>query len=98
MEKTAKIRKEASAEPLTDATAREFFLEPFQDFLAVEQGLSPRTREAYALDLARFATYAAVKGSAGPARVAPRLLREYMYHLKDIGLSPASIRRNVPTT
>ncbi len=96
MEKTAKIRAASSAAgPLADATAREFLLEPFQDFLAVEQGLSPRTREAYALDLARFATYAKAKRSAGPNHVAPRLLREYMYHLKDIGLSPASIRRNV---
>ncbi|MCR4340499.1 MAG: site-specific tyrosine recombinase XerD [Gemmatimonadaceae bacterium] len=96
MEKTAKVRAARSAAaPLADATAREFLLEPFQDFLAVEQGLSPRTREAYALDLARFATYGKLKGSAGPAHVAPRLLREYMYHLKDMGLSPASIRRNV---
>jgi integrase/recombinase XerD len=96
VEKKAKIGAASGAPaPLSDATARDFLLEPFQDFLAVEQGLSPRTREAYALDLARFATYAVVKGSSDPARVAPRLLREYMYHLKDIGLSPASIRRNV---
>ena len=26
---------------------------------------------------------------------AQRLLRGYMYHLKDLGLAPASIRRNV---
>lgn len=96
MEKTAKVRAaRTAAAPLADSTAREFLLEPFQDFLSVEQGLSPRTQAAYALDLARFATYAKLKGSAGPAHVAPRLLREFMYHLKDMGLSPASIRRNV---
>lgn len=27
--------------------------------------------------------------------MSPRLLREYVYHLKDLGLSPSSIRRNV---
>ncbi len=96
MEKTAKLKgTQPPAEPLPDATAREFMLEPFQDFLAVEQGLSPRTQEAYALDLARFAAYGKLKGSSGPSHVAPRLVREYMYHLKDLGLSPASIRRNV---
>lgn len=80
---------------MADATAREYLLEPFQDFLAVEQGLSRRTQEAYALDLQRFSTYGKLKGSSGPTHVAPKLLREYMYHLKDMGLSPASIRRNV---
>ena len=96
MEKTAKVKASPAANPdAADATARAFLLEPFQDFLAVEQGLSPRTQEAYARDLARFASYAKPRGASGPAHVAPRLLREYMYHLKDMGLSPASIRRNV---
>ena len=30
-----------------------------------------------------------------PRRSSSRLLREYLYHLKDLGLAPASIRRNV---
>jgi integrase/recombinase XerD len=32
---------------------------------------------------------------SAPLDVGARLLREYVYHLKDLGLSPASIRRNV---
>jgi integrase/recombinase XerD len=78
-----------------DATARAFLLERFGEFLALEQGASPRTHEAYGRDLARFATYARARGAADPVGVDARVLREYVYHLKDLGLAPASIRRNV---
>ena len=75
--------------------ARSFLLPRFTDFIALEQGLSPRTQEAYLRDLTRFAEYAASRDVTEPIGVTPRLLREYVYHLKDLGLSPASIRRNV---
>ena len=75
--------------------SRAFLLARFNDFIALEQGLSPRTQEAYRRDLVRFAEYAEAKGVAAPVDVNARLLREYVYHLKDLGLSPASIRRNV---
>ena len=81
-------------DPAAEASRR-FLLEPFNDFLVLEQGASPRTDEAYGRDLARFATYAVSRGVVGPADVTARLLREYVYHLKDLGLAPASIRRNV---
>ncbi|HMC56099.1 MAG TPA: site-specific tyrosine recombinase XerD [Gemmatimonadaceae bacterium] len=78
-----------------DAALRVFLTERFADFLALEKGSSPNTREAYARDLSRFVQFCLVKGTADPAAVTPRLLRDYVYHLKDLGLSPASIRRNV---
>jgi len=78
-----------------DARSRRFLLQRFTDYIALEQGLSPRTLEAYERDLARFAEYADVKGVAAPLDITARMLREYVYHLKDLGLSPASIRRNV---
>ncbi len=70
-------------------------LERFQDHLAVEKGSSPLTTEAYLRDLARFATFCVVKGAATPASASARTLRDYVYHLKDLGLAPSSIRRNV---
>jgi integrase/recombinase XerD len=83
-----------STDPVAQATRR-FLLEPFNDFLLLEQGASPRTHDAYERDLARFAAYAAGRGAAAPPDVTARMLREYVYHLKDLGLAPASIRRNV---
>src|SRR6266566_3004521 len=78
-----------------EARSRAFLLARFADFVSLEQGLSPRTQEAYGRDLERFAQYVTAKGAAAPPDVTARLLREYVYHLKDLGLSPASIRRNV---
>ena len=74
---------------------RRFLLEPFNDFLLLEQGVSPRTHEAYGRDLARFASFAVARGARAPTDVTARLLRDYIYHLKDLGLAPASIRRNI---
>jgi len=84
-----------TADRTRDQFARAFHLERFQDYLSVEKGSSPRTSEAYLRDLSRFATFAAVNGAPAPAGVTARTLREYVYHLKDLGLAPASIRRNV---
>ena len=88
----------ASATPgevASDAARRRFFLERFTDFLGLERGSAARTQEAYARDVTRLLDFALVKGAKAPVDVTPRLLREFVYHLKDLGLSPASIRRNV---
>ena len=84
-----------TAIPAPDEIARPFLLERFQDHLSVEKGASPRTAEAYLRDVARFATFCFTKGAKTPATASARILREYVYHLKDLGLSPSSIRRNV---
>lgn len=80
---------------LDDAVARAYYVERFDDFLALEQGASVQTSRAYKLDIARFVTYASIKGAKAPAEIGAKMLREFVYHLKDLGLSPASIRRNV---
>jgi len=74
---------------------RPFLLDGFSDFLAIEQGASPRTSEAYRRDVERLALYALTKGARTPTDISSRVLRDFVYHLKDLGLAPASIRRNV---
>jgi integrase/recombinase XerD len=78
-----------------EARNRRFLIPRFLDFIALEEGLSRLTQNAYEKDLTRFAEYADAKGAKAPLDVTARLLREFVYHLKDLGLSPASIRRNV---
>ena len=78
-----------------DATRRVFLAERFADFLALEKGSAGRTQEAYARDVKRFIDFAIAKRAAAPLDVTPKLLRDYIYQMKDLGLSPASIRRNV---
>jgi integrase/recombinase XerD len=79
----------------TAAPPRAFLLDRFGEFLALERGASARTNEAYLRDVTRLATFAVVKGAPTPLDLTARLLRTYVYHLKDLGLAPASIRRNV---
>lgn len=78
-----------------DQIAREFYLERFDEFLSLEQGTSARTNDAYGRDLARLATWAIVKGVHAPAGLTSAHLREFVYHLKDLGLAPSSIRRGI---
>ena len=75
------------------AVPSSFHLDRFADYLTLERGAADRTHEAYERDLTRFALFANAKGAREPAAATPRLLREYIYHLKDLGLAPASIRR-----
>ena len=80
---------------MADDVGRAFLIDRFRDFLVLEQGASPRTDDAYQRDLQRFTTYATVKGVGSPTELTSTLLRGYVYHLKDLGLAPSSIRRNV---
>lgn len=72
-----------------------FGLQPFCDHLALERGLSARTVEAYRRDLERLFLFLATRSVKRPADVTAIDLREFVYHLKDLGLQPSSIRRNV---
>jgi integrase/recombinase XerD len=73
---------------------RGFLLESFRDYLALEAGSSENTVEAYLRDLRRLGEFALSKGVSGPDKLARAHLRDFVYLQKDLGLSPASIRRS----
>lgn len=72
-----------------------FQLEGFVDHLAVERGLSPRTLEAYGRDVGRLVEFLRARGLQRPGEATAADLREFVYHLKDRGLQPTSIRRSI---
>ena len=80
---------------LAPELTRAFALDRFAEFLALEGSCSPRTLEAYGRDVGRLAEWARLHGVAAPDGLSPALLRDFVYHMKDIGLSPSSIRRCV---
>jgi len=85
--------------PVGDAATakvhRSFHIRRFEDVLALEEGVSPRTLEAYRRDIVRCAVFARDHGADRPTALTPAILREYVYSLKDLGLAGSSIRRNV---
>ena len=80
---------------IDEGAALRFQLDRFGDFLTLEEGTSPRTLEAYRRDLERLVDYCRAKGILTPGEINARLLRDFVYRLKDLGLAPASIRRNI---
>jgi integrase/recombinase XerD len=78
-----------------DDTGAAFLIQRFADYLTLEQGASAETLAGYTRDIDRLARFAQTKGLATPTDVTSRTLRDFVYHLKDLGLSPASIRRNI---
>jgi integrase/recombinase XerD len=81
-------------DPALAARLAPFRIGGFLDYLSLEQGAAALTGEAYERDVTRFATYAVSKGVGAPVDATPRQLRDFVYHLKDIGLAPTSIRRS----
>jgi integrase/recombinase XerD len=80
---------------LDEGAVLRFQLDRFGDFLTLELGTSPLTLDAYRRDVERLVDYARSKGALMPVDLTSRMLRDFVYHLKDIGLAPSSIRRNI---
>jgi integrase/recombinase XerD len=80
---------------VNDQLERGFLLEQFRDHLALEAGSSANTVENYLRDLRRMAQYASGLGVTRPESVTPRHLHDFVFMLKDLGMSPATIRRQV---
>jgi len=74
---------------------RAFYLEQFRDYLSLEAGTSANTVHNYMRDIRRLASHASRRGAHGPDAVTAAQLREFVYDLKDLGLAPATIRRQV---
>jgi site-specific recombinase XerD len=79
--------------PVLEHIDRVFEIESFRDYLALEAGNSANTVEAYARDIRRLAEFATSKGATEPAQVTRTLLRDFVFLLTDLGLSPAPTRR-----
>jgi integrase/recombinase XerD len=73
----------------------EWSLERFRDYLALEAGNSGNTVESYLRDITRLAEYATSRGAKSPDQLSAAQLREFIYFLKDLGLAPTTIRRQI---
>jgi integrase/recombinase XerD len=78
-----------------DTRRRSFALEAFTDYLTLERGSSPNTVAAYRRDLAHLFDFLEQHGVRAPSAVTSPVLREFVFHLKDLGLAATSIRRHV---
>ena len=84
-----------TADAASDTLDRVFHLEGFRDYLALEAGHSANTVASYLRDVRRLASHATARGAMGPDGLTATQLREFVYALKDLGLAPATIRRQI---
>jgi len=82
---------ETALEPLE----RAFHLERFRDYLALEAGNSAHTVSNYLRDIRRLVAHVEPGGARGPDAITAAGLREFVYALKDLGLAPTTIRRQI---
>jgi integrase/recombinase XerD len=71
----------------------DYLIDAYLNVLAVEQGASPHTMEAYSRDLLRFASFMAEKGIDDPEKVTAEDIMAFLVHLKETGLNPVSSNR-----
>jgi integrase/recombinase XerD len=70
-------------------------IDMFLDYIILERGLSDRTREAYAADLAGFGAFMAGLGIASPNGVLRDHIVDYLMAERDRGMSVNSISRRL---
>lgn len=78
-----------------EALVGPFHVRTIEDTLTIEEGASPRTLDAYRRDIIRCAAYMQAHGMHSVGEITSGALREFIYHLKDLGLAGSSIRRNI---
>ena len=72
-----------------------FWLEGFEDYLSLEVGNSANTVSNYSRDVGRLVEFAQGNQVDAPRDISPQLMREFIYAMKDMGLAPTSIRRQI---
>jgi integrase/recombinase XerD len=80
---------------MNDSAARSFHLPAFLDHLRFERGLSEQTLVSYRHDVARLVEFLVGMGRTAPGEVTTADLRALILQLKDLGLAPTSISRNI---
>lgn len=70
-------------------------VDDFLDYLSVEKGLSPNTREAYGRDLRKFVEFLGRRGVKDVDGVTRRHITDYLMAEKERGLNPNSLSRNL---
>jgi integrase/recombinase XerD len=83
---------------MTDGPPPAFRLEQFADYLALERGASRNTVAAYRRDLLHLIQFLTGPGVRAPERATTPQLRDFIFHLKDLGLAATSIRRHISAT
>lgn len=78
-----------------DRLRRAYNLHRFIDHLRFERGVSDRTLEAYDHDVTRLAVFLSARGRSEPGDATTADLRAFVLRLKELGLAPSSIARNV---
>jgi integrase/recombinase XerD len=78
-----------------DRIRRSFQIPRFLDHLRFERGVSSRTLEAYQHDVLRLAVFLRAAGRESMAEATSGDLRSFVLRLKDVGLAPSSIARNI---
>jgi integrase/recombinase XerD len=70
-------------------------VDQFLDHLTLEEGLSPKTREAYGGDLADFSRFAQAAGVHSASGVTRKMVLDYLHDQKNRGLSVSTIARRL---
>ena len=67
----------------------------YKSFLVFEQNLSPNSVDAYLRDVKRYLEYLSRIGVSSPLEAKPKHIHRLVQVLSHLGLSPASLSRNI---